>query len=312
MHLTQDTKMHILPASLYFALRDAVEVYPMAFWEKTKRWLDWLQHGYMLVQILGSGAVATGLKAMLLTYTHIPPIWITPIWLGASAVVFALFVYVGNRYQRRDIAADVPVKPTPLSPKLLIHSAFYGTGEFDDQEVTERLQAAARDAMVIPVNNNFLGCDPAPNRPKRLRVEYSYGTPAKFEISRPEHSRIVLPEDVAASGVANTVDTTTDVMRDVLTFLKKQGPEPKPKPGELVYEGSEARTHAVHSGFALRVHPRVEKLIYQLGEAGIFDYELNGLVNRPAHSEKSIRQIAERLTLLRDKLEQKEYGPSAA
>lgn len=73
----------------------------MAFLEKTKRGLDWLQHGYLIVQLLSSGAVASAVKAMLVTYTHVPHVWITPLWLLTSAAMMTLLVFVGNRLQKR-------------------------------------------------------------------------------------------------------------------------------------------------------------------------------------------------------------------
>ncbi|HEY7096211.1 MAG TPA: hypothetical protein VH437_05780 [Terriglobales bacterium] len=61
--------------------------------EKTKYLLDWLQHGYLLVQILTSAAFGQFAKALLLTYTHIPPIWIAPIWLGISSITLTVLVW---------------------------------------------------------------------------------------------------------------------------------------------------------------------------------------------------------------------------
>jgi hypothetical protein len=67
------------------------------FAEKAKRSLDWLQHAYLLAQILGSGAVGKGVKAILVTYTHLSSVWIAPIWLAATAFAFLLFTFIGNR-----------------------------------------------------------------------------------------------------------------------------------------------------------------------------------------------------------------------
>ena len=67
---------------------------------KTKRALDWLQHGYLLVQIGGAVGVGKALQAVLVTYTHISPVWITPLWLLASAAILALLIYVGNKIKQ--------------------------------------------------------------------------------------------------------------------------------------------------------------------------------------------------------------------
>ena len=83
----------------------------------------------------------------------------------------------------------------PDRKKLVIRSAFYGTGPLDDRDVTDRLAMDPIDALVVPVDNNFLGCDPAPMKYKRLRVEYSYGNLSILRVSRGEGGRLVLPED---------------------------------------------------------------------------------------------------------------------
>jgi hypothetical protein len=70
----------------------------MASWkDRVKHKLDWLSHGYLLVQILGSGTAGTLVRGVLITYTHLSPVWIMPIWLGASALVLAGMIFVGKR-----------------------------------------------------------------------------------------------------------------------------------------------------------------------------------------------------------------------
>jgi hypothetical protein len=93
--------------------------------------------------------------------------------------------------------------------KLTIRSAFYGTGPLDEREVTERLSMAATDALVVPVDNNFLGCDPAPMKTKRLRVEYSYGNLSVLQATRWEGGRLVLPEDSEIARLANEIAQVT-------------------------------------------------------------------------------------------------------
>lgn len=98
----------------------------------------------------------------------------------------------------RSLREQLEAKTKPPS-KLKIHSAYYGTGPIDDRDVADRLRNAVHDGLVLPVDNNTLGCDPAPNNPnKRLRVVYSYQNDAVFETSRPEHSRLILPEEKRA------------------------------------------------------------------------------------------------------------------
>lgn len=71
------------------------------FSEKTKSVLEWFQHGYLLVQLLGSGFVGKTVQALLMTYTHLSSAWITPLWLLASASMMALLVFIGNRLSKR-------------------------------------------------------------------------------------------------------------------------------------------------------------------------------------------------------------------
>lgn len=89
---------------------------------------------------------------------------------------------------------------TARRASLIIHSAVYGTGPENDIDVRDVFEnTVSGDALVIAVNNDVLcgpGKDPAFGKVKRLEIEYSYdGQVAKKRASRPEHSRLVLPED---------------------------------------------------------------------------------------------------------------------
>jgi hypothetical protein len=107
----------------------------------------------------------------------------------------------------------------------------------------------------------------------------------------------------------------TTLIHETLKFLQDQGPPPKLPPGKLATpEGKifmleiEKRVHRVHSGFSLRLHPANEKIIFELGEKGIFDYELAELMQNTMHSEADISAMARRLMKLRDRLELIEYA----
>src|SRR5207244_1349168 len=81
---------------------------------------------------------------------------------------------------------------------LKIHSAFYGIGNAKDVDITNTLQNAPRNALWLWVDNGLIPNipDPAHNLPKRLKVEYSFGTdPARREVTRQEHAALVLPVD---------------------------------------------------------------------------------------------------------------------
>jgi hypothetical protein len=88
---------------------------------------------------------------------------------------------------------------SPKGNKLVIHSALFGTGPADDVSVLEKLNATPRDALVIPADNSLVPQDPAPNKVKRLHVEYSYGNSAISKATRQEGGRLVLPEDIDPS-----------------------------------------------------------------------------------------------------------------
>jgi hypothetical protein len=52
---------------------------------KIKGYLAWLQHGYLLFQILTAQGVGKLIEAALRTQTQMSSVWITPIWLLSSA-----------------------------------------------------------------------------------------------------------------------------------------------------------------------------------------------------------------------------------
>lgn len=63
----------------------------MAGWvAKLKSALDWLQHGYLIVNLLLAAGAGQLVKAGLLAWTRISPDWITPIWLLFAAAVLLI------------------------------------------------------------------------------------------------------------------------------------------------------------------------------------------------------------------------------
>jgi len=120
----------------------------MALLDKTKRGLDWLQHGYLVFQLLSSGAVGTAVKAILVGYTHVPPVWITPLELLASALMMALLVFVGNRLRRREgqpatlpqHAGSLVTTPANFDATLFFRGAYYSPLQ---PEIETNVRAAA-------------------------------------------------------------------------------------------------------------------------------------------------------------------------
>ncbi len=86
--------------------------------------------------------------------------------------------------------------------KLVIHRATWGAakGPGPRIDVTDKLAALARDGLVVEVShqNPVLG-DPCPGKPKRLDVEYSYGSGINHaQVSRWEGNLSGIPEDTHA------------------------------------------------------------------------------------------------------------------
>jgi hypothetical protein len=108
--------------------------------------------------------------------------------------------------------------------KLKIHSALWGTGPENDVEVGPMLQELERDGLVIPVTREFLQYDPIQGPDKRLEVQYSYGNPTVLKTTRPEYSRLVLPEDsLLQAGVKRAADDLQkNVLENELSALKAQ------------------------------------------------------------------------------------------
>jgi hypothetical protein len=71
------------------------------FWGRLKTGLEWLELGKTFVDVFGGLFVGQTVKAILVRYTQISPVWITPIWLGVATLVFALLLFWGNRKKRK-------------------------------------------------------------------------------------------------------------------------------------------------------------------------------------------------------------------
>jgi hypothetical protein len=88
-------------------------------------------------------------------------------------------------------------------PKLLIHSALYGVGDASDIQIADRLNGFAREGMVIPVNRSLVSFDPAPGKPKFLKVTYSFDGIQQDPISISEDFWLVLPQDLRLRALRN-------------------------------------------------------------------------------------------------------------
>jgi hypothetical protein len=174
-------------AVITLAIQVQEHLIPLADWQEHKKW--WILSFVLpYIVILGGHAIWRLLKAPWLLYRK-------------TEREHAEEISKLNDKHEKEIAAAREVKQ--CSPqKLAVHSAIYGTGEMSDVSVLSAINNMTRDALVIPVDNNLVRGkdDPAPNQPKRLLVEYSYGDSPKRTVQRPESrpgcpSRLVLPED---------------------------------------------------------------------------------------------------------------------
>ena len=122
---------------------------------------------------------------------------------GALFLLVAAFVVFKNPKAsppQADIAS--PAEPS----KLVIYSANYAASDGGGKryEVDDFLRRITfGDSLVLDVENhnfalahkNYVPLDPKPGSPKRLQVTYSYDDGAPQTTERPEHFRMVLPED---------------------------------------------------------------------------------------------------------------------
>jgi len=170
------------------------ELRPHAIWAL----LAWLG------PLAGSSMIAV-VAALWQKLRHISLDWFFIVGLFLlSFILLALLLYMA-----RKISAAPKTDSAAPRQKLVIHSAVYGTGPLNDIVITDKLQNAQRDGLVIPVDNSLVPTDPAYGQPKRLEVDYSYGNNTRFRAVRWEGSRLSLPEDTELSRLTQALATTT-------------------------------------------------------------------------------------------------------
>lgn len=90
------------------------------FWGRLKTGLEWLELGKTFVDVVGGLFVGQSVKAVLVRYTDISPVWITPIWLGVALVVMGLLIFIGNRKkakQGQNTQTQMVAAPSPVAPE---------------------------------------------------------------------------------------------------------------------------------------------------------------------------------------------------
>jgi hypothetical protein len=118
---------------------------------------------------------------------HARASYIIPWWSYGLALLL-IGAAIGTAVRRQE------KPPSPIS-KLMIHSALYGVGDAADVVVTDKLNGITKEGLVVPVNNNLADHDPAPNKSKRLKVEYKYDAGDPRTVIVPEHGWLMLPEN---------------------------------------------------------------------------------------------------------------------
>jgi hypothetical protein len=121
--------------------------------ERAKSQLEWLQHGDLIIRILGSFGVGTALKAYLQTYTKMNPVWITPIWLGATTVVVIVAMYVIPRWPTKKEGGspqDIVVRKEPEQFKDV--EEFYRT--YDNALLRETEDNVRKESVKFQAGND--------------------------------------------------------------------------------------------------------------------------------------------------------------
>jgi hypothetical protein len=184
--------------------------------------------------------------------------------------------------------------------KLLIRSASYAAidGGGHDYDVTEFLQLIiAGNSLVFDIENhnfvidgrNFVPKDPKFGIVKRLQITYSYDDGPTDRIERPEHCRVVLPEDSYLKKLATIfieqqqqpLFSTLQIdafrfAKDIYAFLSDFEPmlpnlsqaNTEEQKLELIAERIEWRKR-VESAYELRFAERERILLLRFGELGI-------------------------------------------
>jgi hypothetical protein len=255
------------------------------------------------------GALTGGLPSFLVS----PKLHYAPLTLLIIAGVVWLF---GKVSKRTNVSA----------PKLNILSAAYGSSSVNDMDVTEILRKRVGNALVVTITNELFGRDPAPNIPKRLQVDYSYGNQAS-RVIRPENSRLVLPEDswlvaevegLRKGASANQQERQNGVkandaplaqrilvlVTELKAFLGSFGPEPEVifKSGMNAEAFNEAnkegmiRSRKMEASFYRRYHQRIGDIYNEACELGtIHDPTLEQALRSRVDNDQVFKTIIERL-----------------
>lgn len=125
--------LHLRHTKLEVAMRKH-EAKSAGMSEKIKNWLDWLGRSYVLVEVFISLGLASAVRAVLIELEHIPPAWITPIWLiCAGLILWLMVVLTGER-----IAIGVGQIPSSEIQAAASGTLAPADGEFDVDKFFEQ------------------------------------------------------------------------------------------------------------------------------------------------------------------------------
>jgi hypothetical protein len=108
--------------------------------------------------------------------------------------VFVIFRHAAAGADHIVAVSSIGSTESSATPKLEIQRAIYAaTGDTNGMDVTAKLSKSVQDGqLVVEANNSFFGADPAVNRAKELRVDYTLdGQPG--HATAPENETLTLP-----------------------------------------------------------------------------------------------------------------------
>jgi hypothetical protein len=108
--------------------------------------------------------------------------------------VFVIFRHAADSADHVVAVSGNGSTESSATPKLEIQRAIYAaTGDTNGMDVTAKLSISVRDGqLAVEANNSFFGVDPAVNRVKELRVDYTLDGQAGH-VTVPENETLTLP-----------------------------------------------------------------------------------------------------------------------
>jgi hypothetical protein len=116
------------------------------FFKKTKEFFDWLQHGRLVLDTLTGLGAATVLRGALLSFTHLNPVWITPLWLFAAAgATFAMTKLFARKPGQTQGVQKAATNALMASPDIFNATEYFKRAYISQlqQDIENNVRAAA-------------------------------------------------------------------------------------------------------------------------------------------------------------------------